>query len=137
MGILQIIGAAYGLQQVTAQVIKLINRQTTPHTMSVLACDEVFGDSCPGNTKMLTVVYCYDGGPASVATAMEGQTLSISMPHFDHPAKARHEPVGQPALTVWGASYGPGDASAKMCGQIGQPAKTSSLIANDDTFSAR
>lgn len=137
-GVLQIVGAAYGLKQVTAQVIKLVNRQAFPETLTVLASNQVFGDTRIGHEKTLTVVYRYDGGPPHVATASEGQTLNIGVPQFEQAAQAsvltpEDTPV-QPALTVWGASFGRHDVSTRVRSLVDVSTGALSLTANSATL---
>ena len=141
-GVLQIVGAAYGLKQVTAQVIKLVNRQSYPESLTVLASKQTFGDTWIGHEKTLTVVYRYDGGPTFVATASEGQTLNIGVPQFEQsahapaPAPALQDDHVQPALTVWGASFGPLDVGTTVRGLVDGAAGTLSLVPDNATFGA-
>ena len=139
-GVLQIVGAAYGLKQVTAQVIKLVNRQAFPETLTVLASNQVFGDTWIGHEKTLTIVYRYDGGPTLVATASEGQTLNIGIPQFEQaaqaPDQAPEDNSTQPALTVWGASFGPLDVSTTTRQLIDGSTGTLSLVADHASFGA-
>jgi len=139
-GVLQIVGAAYGLKQVTAQVIKLVNRQAVPESLTVLADNQVFGDTWIGQEKTLTVVYRYDGGPTLVATAAQGQTLDIGAPQFEQAAQATalapDDDSTRPALTVWGASFGALDASATARKLVDASTGTLSLVADHATFGA-
>ena len=139
-GVLQIVGAAYGLKQVTAQVIKLVNRQAFPESLTVLASNQAFGDTWIGHEKTLTVVYRYDGGPTYVATASEGQTLTVGVPQFeqsDHaPIPAVEEGIAQSGLTVWGASFGPVDVSTTVRNLVDEAAGTLSLVPDNATFGA-
>lgn len=136
-GVLQIVGAAYGLKQVTAQVIKLVDRQAFPETLSVLAITRVFGDTWIGHHKTLTVVYRYDGGPTCVTTVMEGQTLSIGANEFNESLQSAIEAStanpSEPGLKVWGASYGPSDVSATVRSLV-TPVGTLSLVADSATL---
>lgn len=137
-GVLQIVGAAYGLKQVTAQVIKLVKRQAVPETLTVLASNKVFGDTWIGHEKTLTIVYRYDGGPTLVATATEGQTLDIGIPQFEQaaraPALAPQDNGAQPALTVWGASFGAADVSPTTRSLVDASGGALSLVADHATF---
>jgi len=136
-GVLQIVGAAYGLRQVTAQVIKLVDRQAFPEFLSVQVSNRVFGDTWIGHAKTLTVVYRYDGGPACVATAVEGEMLCIGPREFNESAQlAAGTPVtnpAQPELTIWGASFGPANVSAAVRG-LAAPTGALSLVADSATF---
>jgi len=136
-GVLQIVGAAYGLKQVTAQVIKLVDRQALPESLSVLVSNRVFGDTWIGHAKTLTVVYRYDAGPACVATAVEGDMLCIGPQEFSESGQvAVEKPATTPALprlTIWGASYGPVDVSATVRGLVA-PTGTLSLVADSAMF---
>lgn len=137
-GVLQIVGAAYGLKQVTAHVIKLVNRQAFPESLTVLASNQAFGDTWVGHEKTLTVVYRYDGGPTYVATASEGQTLNIGVQQFEQaiqaPVPAADEASAQPALTVWGASFGPADVSTTVRKLVAGTSGTLSLVADRATL---
>lgn len=139
-GVLQIVGAAYGLKQVTAQVIKLVNRQAFPESLTVLASNQAFGDTWVGHDKTLTVVYRYDGGPTYVATASEGQTLTIGVPQFEQaaqaPIPAPEDDAAHPALTVWGASFGPADVSTTVRSLVDATTGTLSLVADRATLGA-
>src|SRR5262249_6791478 len=76
---LQIIGAAYGLTDVTTKVAARVNGGASPQSLSILASDSVFGDSWQGTRKSLTVVYRYgDTGNPLVATARQDETLTIN-----------------------------------------------------------
>ena len=137
-GVLQIVGAAYGLKQVTAQVIKLVSRQAFPETLTVLASNQIFGDTWIGHEKTLTVVYRYDGGPTHVVTASEGKTLNIGVPQFEQAAQASvptpEDNAVQPALTVWGASFGRHDVSTKVRSLVDGSTGALSLIADRATL---
>lgn len=137
-GVLQIVGAAYGLKQVTAQVIKQVNRQSFPETLCVLASNRAFGDTWIGHEKTLTVVYRYDGGPTFVATASEGQTLNIGAQQFEQairtPASTSEDSTAQPALTVWGASFGSADVSATVRNLADHSTGSLSLVADSTTL---
>ena len=137
-GVLQVVGAAYGLKQVTAQVIKLVARHAYPETLTVLASNQVFGDTWIGHAKTLTVVYRYDGGPTFVATAAEGQALSIGAPEFEQAAQVRipaaQADTAEPALTVWGASFGSADVSTAVRGLVDRATGTLSLVAGHAAF---
>jgi hypothetical protein len=103
-GILQILGAAWGLGRVTWTVVGLVDRNTSPQRLTVQASDSVFGDPWFGVRKTLVVVYRYDDGPVGVATAREGDTLTISGPPL---AQVKPAVTLIPQLTIWGAAYGP------------------------------
>lgn len=133
-GVLQIVGAAYGLAQVTSQVIGLVCRQTFPESLSILVSDRGFGDTWTGTAKTLTVVYRYDDGPTHVAVAMEGETLEIGVPQFEQAAVSPDSSIAQQSLTIWGASYGCLDVTEALRGMVIQPAGTLNLVAGDATF---
>jgi len=132
---LQIVGAAYGLGDVTSEVIPLVNRQTSPQSLSVQAGSAVFGDTWPKVKKTLTVAYRYgETGVVCVATAIEGETLTIGAAQYE--AALAAEPVvldGGPQLFVLAATYGPADETAKVQGMI-TPDQTLSFTANNKTF---
>ncbi len=129
---LKIIGAAYGLARVTGQVIALVNRTTTPQSLSVMASNSVFGDSWPGTAKSLTVVYQYGNGAPQVGAVTENQMLSITGRPGE--ALASEADTSSPLLTVWGASYGPADVTSAVQGMIVQGDQSLSVTPNNTTF---
>lgn len=129
---LQIIGAAYGLRQVTGKVIGLVNRTTTPQSLNVTANNATFDDNWPKNAKSLTVVYRYgNSGAPQVATAMQDQRINITGPGT---VSAATEDDTSPPLTVWGASYGPRDVTSKVRGMISKANQSLSVTPNNATF---
>ena len=105
MTTLQIIGASWGPPQVTSKVVDLVNRQTSPQSLSVTASDNVFGDPWPGNRKVLVVAYRYgDTGAVYVACAKEGSNIIVKGPQTGD--QLLRETI-QPSLTVLAATYGP------------------------------
>jgi hypothetical protein len=129
---LQIIGAAYGLAKVTGKVISLVNRSTTPQSLSVPATNATFGDSWPGKRKCLTVAYRYgDGGAVRVAAVKEGETLAIGAAEFK--AATAAAVTTDPVLTVFAATYGPKDVTTAVQSHI-SPSQTLSVTADNATF---
>jgi len=131
---LQIIGAAYGLADVTTTVIDRVNRGTSPQSLSIAASNSVFGDRWPDKRKSLTVVYRYgDTGNAQVATATEGQTLTIAGTH-EQSATPFDATSPAPQLTIFGATYGPVDKTAIVRSHVDPSSQSLSVTANNDTF---
>ena len=73
---LTICGAAYGRGDVTGKMRSLRKDQK----VSVKASDDVFGDTWPGKTKSLVVVYKYGNNRPQVKTVKQNNTLEISPP---------------------------------------------------------
>lgn len=130
---LQIIGAAYGKGNVTGTVIGLVDRSTTPQSLSVVASDAVFGDTWPGVDKSLTVVYRYgDDGTPGVAAVKKGETLVIdSSPGIPRQAGPRDV---TPQLTVFGATYGPADVTDAVRQKIVPDNQSLTVVADNATF---
>jgi hypothetical protein len=130
-GILQILGAAWGLGRVTWTVVGLVDRNTSPQRLTVQASDSVFGDPWFGVRKTLVVVYRYDDGPAGVATAREGDTLTISGPPL---AQVKPAVTLIPQLTIWGAAYGPENVTGITQLYVDRLSQALNITANNDTF---
>lgn len=73
---LNILGAAYGLADVTHQVQQMVQNGS----LTVVASNSVFGDAWCKVEKTLTVVYQYGTEPYQTEFVTEGETLSISPP---------------------------------------------------------
>ncbi|OOW65214.1 hypothetical protein Xmlh_20825 [Xanthomonas axonopodis pv. melhusii] len=134
-GVLNIVAATYGLKDVTAQVAALVNRNAAPQTLSVAANNATFTDTWPNHAKVLTVVYRYDDGATRTVAAKEGATLSVGATEFAQAdAQAGDIAATGPVLTIWGASYGPVDVTAKVQGLVQQSDQTLNITANNATF---
>lgn len=134
-GVLNIVAATYGLKDVTAQVAALVNRNAAPQTLSVAANNATFTDTWPNHAKVLTVVYRYDDGATRTVAAKEGATLSVGATEFAQAdAQAGDIAATGPVLTIWGASYGPVDVTAKVQGLVQQSDQTLDITANNATF---
>lgn len=72
-GTLNILGAAYGLADVTRQVRSLVSS----NHLRVAARNRVFGDTWRGKKKTLVVVYQFGNGPYWMKIVTEGRTLRI------------------------------------------------------------
>ena len=70
---LRIVGAAYGLAEVTGQVRSLVNQ----YHLDVVASNSVFRDSWKGEGKTLVVVYQRGDGPYMTKFVTEGNRLQI------------------------------------------------------------
>src|SRR6478609_661741 len=82
LGKLNIIVAVYGLKVVTDEVIRLIIDET-PQSLNFKVTNYVIGeDGWRGQQKSLLVVYNYDGGDLHIATAKEGDILTINPESF-------------------------------------------------------
>ena len=70
---LRIIGAAYGLADVTYVVQSMVRN----NRLQVRAINSVFGDTYHGVRKTLVVVYRFEDGPYRTKFVTEGNTLRI------------------------------------------------------------
>jgi hypothetical protein len=132
---LQIIGAAYGQGKVTSKVIELVNRTTTPQSLSVQASNAVFGDTWPGYVKVLTVAYRYGStGSVQVAAVTENQTLTIGAEEQEGSLEAEAAETTGPTLSILAATYGPANETSKVQGMVDQSTQTLSVPVNNTTF---
>ena len=89
-----ILGATYGLADVTNHVADLVKGQDS---ITIRAQNQVFGDSWFGTVKTLTVVYRIRNGPIKVVTCKENESITI-----------------QSSFQILGATYGPADVTEKV-----------------------
>jgi hypothetical protein len=130
---LQILGAAYGRAKVTAKVIALVDRTTAPQSLQVVASNAVFGDSWHNIRKTLTVVYRYgEVGAPHVAAVKEGETLRIT--GATQEADRAVQEIVTPQLTIFGATYGPGDVTPALDALIDRASQSLSVTADNATF---
>jgi len=73
---LQVLGASYGLHNVTKKLSDLVSRATDTSVM-VEASDKVFGDGWISVTKTLVTFYSYGPGTVRTAITVQGSTLQI------------------------------------------------------------
>ena len=71
---LTIVGAAYGLGNVTSKCQSLV----TDNTLNVTANNDTFGDQWPGVHKSLVVVYRYGGNQPITTVTQESKQVDIS-----------------------------------------------------------
>lgn len=133
---LQIIGAVYGLGSVIDTVIDLVDRSTTPQSLTVVASNDVFGDTWPGNPKTLTVAYRWgDAGAACVGVVKEGETLTIGQAQYEQAQQLPPvEPSTEPTLTILAANYGPSVVTATLAGEIDPATQSVQVVADNATF---
>ncbi|MBV9822774.1 MAG: hypothetical protein JO144_11085 [Actinobacteria bacterium] len=133
---LQIIGAVYGLGSVTDTVIDLVDRSTTPQSLTVVASNDVFGDTWPGNEKTLTVAYRWgDTGAVCVGVVEENQTLTVGEAEYEQAQQL--PPVVPPAdatLSVLAATYGPSVVTATVAGLVDPATQSVSVVADTVTI---
>lgn len=103
---LKILGAAYGKEDVTDAVQDAVRR----NSLSIRASNDVFGDSWYGNQKSLVIVYQYGNYAPSVATAAEGNTISITQRN----APRRYGRLNSDDPAIFGAAYGLADVTKKV-----------------------
>lgn len=138
LGDLQILGAVYGLLDVTNRVIDRVDRNTVPQSLpETPASNSVFPDGWPGEDKTLTVFYRYgQTGRFGVVTATEyGKGLTIKGPSFT--ADGTHltdELANTVTLLVLGATYGPADVTGKVAGLVDTRTQTLNIRADNATF---
>ncbi len=115
LGQLNIIAAVYGLQTVTEQIRNLIT-DGSPQTLSFIVNNKSIGeDGWVGQMKSITIVYDYDNGDLHVATAIEGDTISINPDKLGSQRPFIPEPFsGNNSLSVLAATYGPDDVTYKI-----------------------
>jgi hypothetical protein len=112
---LNIIVAVYGLQTVTEQIRKLVI-DCSPQTLNFIVNNKnVEEDGWVGQKKSLTIVYDYDGGDIHVATAIEGEPITINPDKLNNQRPVIAEPFsGSTSLSVLAASYGPDNVTYKI-----------------------
>lgn len=114
-GKLNILVAVYGLKIVTNKIAALI-KEGNPQTLAFKVNNKIIGeDGWQGQKKSISILYNYNGGNLMMATAKEGETLTISNNEF---AKSQVMPrlnhQSQQNLSVLGATYGTDDVTYKI-----------------------
>ncbi|HEX5155216.1 MAG TPA: hypothetical protein VFW07_27430 [Parafilimonas sp.] len=114
-GTLNIIVAVYGLKTVTEQVKSLLN-EGDPTTLSFIVSNRVIGeDGWHGQRKSITIIYNYNGGDLQVATAKEGDVISLSPdPGRALKSTANENSADNRGSSVLAATYGPHDVTHKV-----------------------
>jgi hypothetical protein len=114
-GKLNIIVAVYGLKTVTEQVKGLLD-EGDPKTLSFIVSNRVIGeDGWHGQRKSITIIYNYREGDLQVATAKEGDVITLSPKLSTAPnAIIRENSTGNHRLSVLAATYGPHDITHKV-----------------------
>ena len=114
-GKLNIVVAVYGLKTVTEQIKNLLSEDDS-QTLSFIVSNRVIGeDGWYGQRKSITIVYNYDGGDLQVATAKEGDVITLS-PDSGRASKslAEENSAGNGRLSVLAATYGSDDVTYKV-----------------------
>ena len=101
---LKILGAAYGLGDVTA----VVRGKIESDTLSVRADNATFGDQFLGERQSLVVAYQYDNQLPQISIVEEGSRMNIS---YIPTATYRPNPG---TLTILGAAYGLGEMTSKV-----------------------
>jgi hypothetical protein len=114
-GQLNIIVAVYGLQTVTEQISNLVT-DGSPQKLHFTVNNKNIGeDGWVGQRKSIMIVYDYDGGDLHVATAIEGEAITIDPDKLGNRRPVIPEPFsGSNSLSVLAASYGPDDVTYKI-----------------------
>ena len=133
---LQIVGAVYGLGSVTDTVIDQVDRSSTPQSLTVVASNDVFGDTWPGTPKTLTVAYRWgDTGAVCVGVVEEGATLTVGEAEYE---QAQQLPPVVPAadatLSILAANYGPSVVTATLQADIDPATQSVAVVADNATF---
>jgi len=137
LGELQILGAAYGLLDVTNLVMNRVNRNTVPQSLpETKASNSLFPDGWHGEDKTLTVFYRYgSNGRIGVATAIEyGKGLSIKGPPDTIAVDVDDAAPHPPTLRVLGATYGPADVTSKVVLLVDPKTQSLTFKADNATF---
>jgi hypothetical protein len=118
-GQLNIIVAVYGLQTVTEQIRNLVT-DGSPQTLHFTVNNKNIGeDGWVGQKKSIMIVYDYDGGDLHVATAIEGEAITIDPDKLGNRRPVIPEPFsGSNSLSILAASYGADDVTYKIKGLI-------------------
>ena len=112
-GSLVILGAAYGLKNVTEAANGYISSNGE---FNQYASNNVWGDGWKGHKKTLVVVYDYDG------LQMLNVVKEDEHMYF----------IASPAMTILGATYGLADVTTKVCGLVKN--RSLAVTANNETF---
>jgi hypothetical protein len=151
-GVLNILGAAYGLGVVTNVVSAQVDRTKNPQTATFVASNDLFGDTWPTMAKMLTVFYQYDGEEPYVVCGQEGTTFAIRPQgssqigvddNADHAVVIKlADAVGaedvnegisdSPALTLFGATWAQDVVTSTLLGKIKSQALN--FVPDNDLF---
>lgn len=126
MSTLTILGAAYGLADVTSKVKGMVKSNGT---LTVTADNATFGDSWKGTTKSLVLVYRYDNLQPEVRVVAENSTVSIVEPS---PIAAEAGAMAIEGLLIYGAAYGLGDVTSQVRRQVNGTALN--VVANNATY---
>jgi hypothetical protein len=121
---LRILGAAYGVENVSEKVKALVKNRS----LSVTVKNSTFGDGWRGKKKTLVVVYQYGDETPTVATAIEDEQLEFlykKSPEFS----SSENPS---TLTILGAAYGPRNVTQMVQSHV--KGTTLEVTANNDTF---
>ena len=101
-----ILGAVYGLVDVTTKVTKLVKN----HSLTVTANNSTFSDTWKGNNKTLAVTYQYGEETPIFSIVKEHETMKIIYNKKDIFLGSTNPNV----LTILGAAYGPSDVTQKL-----------------------
>jgi len=133
-GKLNIIVAVYGLKTVTEHVRNLLNEEDS-QTLSFIVSNRTIGeDGWYGQKKSITILYDYNGGDTQVATAKEGDAITIT-PGLRRQPKliGKHVPADNQTLSVLAATYGADDVTYKIRNLISSH-NTLSFTVNNTLF---
>ena len=103
---LKILGAVYGIVDVTAKVQSLVK----DNSLSVRADNATFGDTFPGRWKTLAIIYQYGNQLPQTTIASENVEINI----FYVPTATYCPTDDKNTLTIVGAAYGLGEVTSHM-----------------------
>jgi hypothetical protein len=116
---LNIIVAVYGLKTVTEHIKRLL-REGDQRTLSFIVSNRAIGeDGWHGQRKSITIVYNYGGGDLQIATAKEGDVITLS-PHAEGALRSivKESSANNGGSDVLIATYGPHDVTHKVKNMI-------------------
>ena len=128
---LTILGAVYGIGDVTAKAQSLVSN----NSLSVTADNATFGDTFYGVVKTLAIIYQYGNQLPQTVIAPENSEISIN-----YVPTATYCPTSDKnTLTIVGAAYGLGEVTSRMQasvsnGNLTTTANTTNCSYGIDTF---
>ena len=114
-GKLNIVVAVYGLKTVTEQIKNLLSEGDS-QTLSFIVSNRAIGeDGWYGQRKSISIIYNYDGSDLQIATAKEGDVITLSPDSGRLPkSPGKENSAGNGRLSVLAATYGPDDVTHKV-----------------------
>jgi hypothetical protein len=105
---IDVMRATYGYGEKLVDVTNEIRGRVRAGQMSIRASNDLAGDPAFGNVKSLTIQYSIGGGTPLVATAREGESISLGQPSGHHEtARQKQEVSRRPVQTMASARRNP------------------------------